>query len=127
MDLAYKHQTKDQPKKYKHISKHKQDPADAGFLMAKLNAIKRLQSIKKVAILKVAIRNNLRKGNSMNLKQHIQEHHGGNVTAYAKEYGTSRQQMEKWLKLDCRVIEGIIYRPVAKHKDRSQTTTALKV
>ena len=64
----------------------------------------------------------------MKLKQYIQEHHSGNTTEYAVlVYGTSRQQMEKWLKLDCRVIEGIIYRPVAKHKDRGQSTSALKV
>ena len=55
-------------------------------------------------------------GTRMELKKYIQEHHGGNVTAYAKEYGTSRQQMDKWLKLDCSVIDGIIKRPVARHK-----------
>lgn len=55
-------------------------------------------------------------GDIMKLKQYIEEHHGGNVTAYARSYGTTKQQMQKWLKLDCRVIEGIIYRPVAKHK-----------
>jgi len=63
----------------------------------------------------------------MKLKQHIQEHHNSNNSAFAREYGTTRQQIELWLKLDCRVIEGIIYRPVAKHKDTSRTTTALKV
>ena len=55
-------------------------------------------------------------GTRMELKKYIEEHHGGNVTVYAAEYGTSRQHMEKWLKLDCRVIDGIIYRPVARHK-----------
>lgn len=54
--------------------------------------------------------------NAAYLDDYIEAHHKGNVTAYAKEYGTTRQQMDKWLDLGASVIDGVIHRPVAKHK-----------
>lgn len=50
----------------------------------------------------------------MKLKQHIKENFNGNVSAFAREYGTTRQQSERWLEYKCIIIDGEIYKPVVK-------------
>jgi len=40
-------------------------------------------------------------GDSMKLINYIQEHHNGNVSAFAKSQGVLPNQAQRWLKRDC--------------------------
>jgi hypothetical protein len=50
----------------------------------------------------------------MKLKQHIKEDFNGNVTAFAKSINERRQQVERWIKLDCIWHDGRVYAPKTK-------------
>ena len=50
----------------------------------------------------------------MKLNEHIATHHKGNNSAFARSQGVSEVQVRRWLKRDCRVIDGKIYCEVSK-------------
>ena len=50
----------------------------------------------------------------ISLKEYIAEHYGGNVSAYAKTIGVRYDQVGRWLKRDCMVIDGKVYCEVSK-------------
>jgi hypothetical protein len=37
----------------------------------------------------------------MRLTEHIETYHSGNISAFALSIGKHRQQVQKWLKMDC--------------------------
>ena len=52
----------------------------------------------------------------MKLIKHIEVHHKGNNSSYARELGVSQHQVQRWLKRNCVVIDGVIYCEVNKVK-----------
>ena len=48
----------------------------------------------------------------MTLQQHINEHHGGNKTAYARHMGTSYTQVKRWLEMGVFIHEGELCKPI---------------
>ena len=50
----------------------------------------------------------------MKLSEYIQTHHNGNISAYAKTLGVRHDQVGRWLKRGCMVIDGDIYCPISK-------------
>ena len=50
----------------------------------------------------------------MKLINYIQEHHNSNNSAFARSIGVSQHQVQRWLKRDCRVIDGKVYCQVSK-------------
>ena len=50
----------------------------------------------------------------ISLKEYIAEHYGDNVSAYAKTLGVRYDQVGRWLKRDCMVIDGKVYCEVSK-------------
>jgi hypothetical protein len=56
----------------------------------------------------------------MKLKQHIDEQYNGDRTAFAKSQGVGLTQVIRWLKMDCIVINGEVWRKVAKNKLRDK-------
>ena len=60
----------------------------------------------------------------MKLKQYIEQQHNGNQAALAREFNTNEKQVGRWLKMDCMVINGEIWRRVQKHKGNAPATCA---
>ena len=56
----------------------------------------------------------------MKLSEHIQANHNGNRAAFAKSQGVGLTQVIRWLKMDCIVINGEVWRKVAKNKLRNK-------
>ena len=52
------------------------------------------------------------KGLTMKLTDYIQEHHSGSKGAFAKSKGVGITQVVRWLKMDCIVINGEVWRRV---------------
>jgi hypothetical protein len=50
----------------------------------------------------------------------IETHHKGNRGAFAKLQGVGLTQVIRWIKLDCVVINGEVWRRVAKNKVKSK-------
>lgn len=50
----------------------------------------------------------------MNLRNFINNHHNGNVTAFARSIGSTYQQVQRWIKLDCIWHNGRVYAPKTK-------------
>ena len=50
----------------------------------------------------------------MKLSEYIQAHHNGNISAYAKTLGVRYDQVGRWLKRGCMVIDGKVYCAVSK-------------
>lgn len=50
----------------------------------------------------------------MNLKQHIAEHHNGNISAFARTQGVRQDQVARWLKRNCVIINGTVLCEVSK-------------
>lgn len=50
----------------------------------------------------------------MKLIKYIQEHHNGNISAFAKSQGVVYGQAARWLKRDCVVIDGGVYCRITK-------------
>ena len=50
----------------------------------------------------------------MNLKQHITEHHNGNLTEFGRTQGVRQDQVARWLKRNCVVENEIVYCEVSK-------------
>jgi hypothetical protein len=47
----------------------------------------------------------------MKLIDYINKHHGGNRTRFAEANETRPQQVTKWLRMECIVIDGVLYSP----------------
>lgn len=47
----------------------------------------------------------------MKLLDYIQKHYSGNQAAFAKSQDVKPQQVTKWLKMNCIVVEGVLYSP----------------
>tara|TARA_R110000787_G_scaffold272267_1_gene379638 strand:- start:187 stop:366 length:180 start_codon:yes stop_codon:yes gene_type:complete len=54
----------------------------------------------------------------MKLNEHIKTHHNDNNSAYARTLGVSQHQVQRWLKRNCVVIDGIVYCEVSKAKSK---------
>ena len=50
----------------------------------------------------------------MKLTNYIQEHHNGNISAFARSIGVQQSQTARWLKRNCMVIDGVVYCEVSK-------------
>ena len=50
----------------------------------------------------------------MKLINYIQEHHSGNISAFARTQGVRQDQEARWLKRNCMVIDGAVYCEVSK-------------
>jgi hypothetical protein len=48
------------------------------------------------------------------LDNYIQEKHNGNITAFAKTQDVRYDQVGRWLKRNCVVIDGTVYCEVSK-------------
>ena len=53
----------------------------------------------------------------MKLNDYIQESHNGNTTAFAKTQCVRYDQVGRWLKRNCVVIDGTVYCEVSKKKE----------
>jgi len=47
----------------------------------------------------------------MKLKQHIKENHDNNLAQFARSIGTTYQQVQRWIKLDCIWHDGRVWAP----------------
>ena len=45
----------------------------------------------------------------MKLTNYIQEHHNGNISAFARTQGVRQDQVGRWIKRDCLFIDGSVY------------------
>ena len=45
------------------------------------------------------------------LSDYIQKHYSGNQAAFAKSQDVAPQQVTKWLKMKCIVVDGVLYSP----------------
>ncbi len=50
----------------------------------------------------------------MKLTNHITEHYNGNTSAFARTQGVRQDQVARWLKRNCMVIDGVVYCEVSK-------------
>lgn len=51
---------------------------------------------------------------AIDLNKHIQTHHNGNTSAFARTQDVSESQARRWLKRNCVVIDGTVYCEVSK-------------
>jgi len=54
---------------------------------------------------------------NMKLTNYIQGNHNGNITAFAKTQDVRYDQVGRWLKRNCVVIDGTVYCEVSKKKE----------
>ena len=47
----------------------------------------------------------------MKLLDYIQKHYSGNQRSFAKAQEVAPQQVTKWLKMECIVVDGVLYSP----------------
>ena len=50
----------------------------------------------------------------MKLSDHITEHHNDNISAFARTQGVRQDQVSRWLKRNCMVVDGVVYCEVSK-------------
>jgi len=50
----------------------------------------------------------------MKLKHYIEQQHNGNVSAFARENNMSIVQANRYIKYECIIINGVIYKPVKR-------------
>ena len=55
----------------------------------------------------------------MKLTDHITEHHSGNISAFARTQGVRQDQVARWLKRNCMVVDRVVYCEVSKAKIKS--------
>tara|TARA_R110000764_G_scaffold96148_1_gene180162 strand:+ start:886 stop:1062 length:177 start_codon:yes stop_codon:yes gene_type:complete len=53
----------------------------------------------------------------MKLDNYIQEIHNGNISAFARTQGVRYDQVGRWLKRNCVVIDDTVYCEVSKKKE----------
>ena len=54
----------------------------------------------------------------MKLNDCIQEHHNGNISAFARTQNVRQDQVTRWLKRNCMVIDGLVYCEVNTNKEK---------
>tara|TARA_R110000772_G_scaffold154265_1_gene265237 strand:+ start:492 stop:719 length:228 start_codon:yes stop_codon:yes gene_type:complete len=54
------------------------------------------------------------KGVFMKITDYIQERHKGNTSAFARTQGVRQDQVARWLKRNCMVVDGVVYCEVSK-------------
>ena len=47
----------------------------------------------------------------MKLNEYIKNHHNANQASFAKSQHVTPQQVTKWLKMGCVVVDGVLYSP----------------
>tara|TARA_R110000772_G_C13004672_1_gene408642 strand:+ start:369 stop:551 length:183 start_codon:yes stop_codon:yes gene_type:complete len=52
----------------------------------------------------------------MKIDKHIVEHYNGNMSAFARTQGVRQDQVARWLKRNCMVVDGVVYCEVSKAK-----------
>ena len=57
--------------------------------------------------------------NATTLRAHIDEHHGGCQRTFAAAVGVKPQQVTKWLRMGCVVVDGVLY---SARRDITQTS-----
>ena len=50
----------------------------------------------------------------MKIDKYIAEHHNGNISAFARTQGVRQDQVARWLKRNCMVVDGVVYCEVSK-------------
>lgn len=50
----------------------------------------------------------------MKLSDYIQEHHNSNKSAFGRTQGVRQDQVARWLKRNCMVVDGVVYCEVSK-------------
>ena len=50
----------------------------------------------------------------MKLTDYIKEHHNVNISAFARTQGVRQDQVGRWLKRNCMVVDGVVYCEVSK-------------
>ena len=58
----------------------------------------------------------------MKLINYIQEHHNGNISAFAKSQGVMPNQAQRWLKRDCEIRDGDIWCKITKQVKHDNKT-----
>lgn len=48
----------------------------------------------------------------MTLRDHINQNHNGNLTDFGRTQGVNYQQVQRWLKYGCIMVDGVVYKPV---------------
>ena len=54
----------------------------------------------------------------MTLRQHIFNEYKGNVSAFARDVGTSQTQAQRWLGMDCVWLNGQVFKQLSKIKGK---------
>lgn len=57
----------------------------------------------------------------MKLTNYIAEHHDGNISAFARTQDVRQDQVSRWLKRNCMVIDGLVYCEVNTSKDKNKS------
>jgi len=52
----------------------------------------------------------------MNLKDHIELHHSGNISEFARSQGVKPNQAQRWIDRGCKIKAGQVWCQVTKHK-----------
>ena len=55
----------------------------------------------------------------MKLSNYIQEHHNGNISAFARTQGVRQDQVGRWIKRSCLFIDGAVYCEVNKNNKQN--------
>ena len=56
----------------------------------------------------------------MKLNDYITEHYNGNISAFARTQDVRYDQVTRWLKRDCMVIDGKVYCQVSKANKKGE-------
>ena len=50
----------------------------------------------------------------MKIDKYIKDNHNGNTSAFARIQGVRQDQVARWLKRNCMVVDGVVYCEVSK-------------
>ncbi len=56
----------------------------------------------------------------MKLTDYIQTHHGGNISAFARTQSVRQDQVARWLRRNCMVIDGVVFCGVSKANKKGE-------
>jgi len=59
----------------------------------------------------------------MKLLEHIEESHKGNISAFSNSIDVMPYQTYRWMARGCIFLNGTIYCPITKHKEKSNERT----
>ncbi len=57
----------------------------------------------------------------MRLNEHIEQHYNSNQSEFARSQGVRHDQVARWLKRNCMVVNGVVYCEVSKQTKIKQT------